>query len=344
MIAASERERPPRRLERLRRGPRDLRASQFGAPVAADGALRRVGVEVEFAGLELDEAARIVAPRIEADLRHVSEYRVELDSEALGTFRLEVDNAALRSLGQRQARGDATALERGAETVLSAAVGLVTPLELVTPPLAPAFLTTLDVVVAELAARGAVGTQRGPLAAFGVHYNPVPMALDAATIWRTLQAYVLLERWLFHSLEVDLSRKLSGFVRPYSRDFVRAVLDDPPPADVGELVDRYLEHHRSRNHALDLLPLLTHLDRARVERALETSDLPARPTFHFRLPNSLVGHDSWSITRAWRHWLVVEDLAQDPRRLRAAARRSREIGWTEAGSRLTTRDVQEVLA
>ena len=47
-----------------------------------------------------------------------------------------------------------------------------------------------------------------------------------------------------------------------------------------------------------------------------SSDLvSARPTFHYRLPNSEVDDPDWSLARAWSGWIQVERLAADSHRL-----------------------------
>ncbi|MEX1024708.1 MAG: amidoligase family protein [Planctomycetota bacterium] len=302
------------------------------------GALRQIGVEVEFAGLDLERCVRSIAECLDASFEFVTEYEALLDAGTLGSFRVEVDNHFLKDLGRlREEHGELDLLQSGFEAVLSAAIGTLTPIELVTPPLAPSQLLLLDHVLERLSREGAVGTQDGVLSAFGVHYNPRLWSLDPSTIWHHLQAYCALEPWLRRSLEVDLARRVSGFIQSYPLSFVERVISNAAPSDHATLVDEYLAHNPTRNRALDLLPLLTHLSRERVESTLGESDLSARPTFHFRLANSFVGDPRWSITEGWRHWLLVEDVAGDPERLdlilrhyrRSLARGDSRRSWSQ---------------
>jgi hypothetical protein len=80
-------------------------------------------------------------------------------------------------------------------------------------------------------------------------------------------------------------------------------------------MDGYLKHNASRNRALDLLPLLTHIDAQRVRRAVSDPKIKARPTFHYRLPNCQIDKPDWNLAQSWNTWWVVEELANMPQEL-----------------------------
>jgi hypothetical protein len=89
---------------------------------------------------------------------------------------------------------------------------------------------------------------------------------------------------------------------------------------VSQLIDDYLKHNPTRNRGLDLLPLFAHLDKDRVTRAVDDDRVSARPTFHFRMPDSRVDDPRFRITEQWQAWLEVERLACDPLRLAEQSR------------------------
>ena len=67
----------------------------------------------------------------------------------------------------------------------------------------------------------------------------------------------------------------------------------------------------TRKRALDLLPLLAHLDEERVRSVLPHEKIGSRPVFHYRLPHAHLSDPTWSIMPDWNRWLLVERLASD---------------------------------
>jgi hypothetical protein len=78
---------------------------------------------------------------------------------------------------------------------------------------------------------------------------------------------------------------------------------------IDNLFDSYLKHNPTRNRALDLLPLLAHIDEARVRKAVDDDRIKARPTFHYRLPNCSINDAEWNLSQSWNLWCLVEELA-----------------------------------
>ena len=67
---------------------------------------------------------------------------------------------------------------------------------------------------------------------------------------------------------------------------------------------------------LDLLPLFADIDKELIfSYPVETDLVKARPTFHYRLPNSMVDDPGWNIAADWNKWVEVERLAGDEARL-----------------------------
>ena len=80
-------------------------------------------------------------------------------------------------------------------------------------------------------------------------------------------------------------------------------------------IDDYLAFNPTRNRDLDMLPLLLHLDGARVRAALPNEKINGRPAFHYRLPDARVSDPGWSVAPDWNRWVAVERLASDRERL-----------------------------
>ncbi len=280
---------------------------------------RSVGVEIEFAGLEFAEASAAVGRWLGADPEVVSPHEHEFKADA-GAYRLEVDFGLLKRLSRDEFEAeDEDRLRQLAVDALDAVAGLVTPLELVTPPLPEPELDRLEKLQRELEAAGAVGTGHSLIGAYGLHFNP-EADLKHESIAAHLQAFLCLFDWLEARDETDFSRQLTPFIDPFSRDYEREVIDADFEPTRDQLIDHYLEHNPTRNRALDLLPLFAEIDADRVARVVDDERIKARPTYHYRLPNSRLGESDWGILQPWQDWLEVERLAAEPERLAEACR------------------------
>lgn len=285
----------------------------------ASGSLRRVGVEIEFAGPELAAVAEQVAACFGGEILPDTDYEIRVRSPELGEFRVEVDVSLLKNLGQQRAGQAQTpgALEQFSEELLASLLRQLAPLEIVTPPLPMERLPELDALVARLGNLGGEGTDAALLYAFGVHFNPEAPSLEAADILAHLRAFVLLYDWLKAELKVDPARRLSPFIRPFPKGYAQRLLQPSYRPDRDTLIDDYLRFNPTRNRALDLLPLFAHLDRERVFGVVPDPLINPRPTYHYRLSNSRVGDPHWRLSGEWRYWLVVEALAANPPKLQA---------------------------
>ncbi|MGB1908215.1 MAG: amidoligase family protein, partial [Spongiibacter sp.] len=58
----------------------------------------------------------------------------------------------------------------------------------------------------------------------------------------------------------------------------------------------------------------------RLREVIDDPRVKARPTLHYRLPNSLIDNSQWGLIIPWRDWLQVEGLATDPQRLELICR------------------------
>src|SRR3954463_16744587 len=98
---------------------------------------------------------------------------------------------------------------------------------------------------------------------------------------------------------------------------------------MARFTDDYLTHNPTRNRPLDMLPLLAFNVPGLMERpGLAGQKVRPRPTFHYRLPDSSIDEDGWSIAEEWGRWVLVERLADDPT---LAARFAREyLNWDDS--------------
>lgn len=272
---------------------------------------RKVGVEIEFGGIGTLETARIVVDRLGGTVEKSSPYAAVIRDTSIGDVSVELDWSWMQKAGD-----DGGILDQTKE--LLAELGRdVVPTEIVGPPLEGDRLDEMDRLVRALAASGAKGTRAGLLNGFGMHLNPElwETDLNATTLRKVMQAYLLMSPGLREAIQVDFTRSLLPFVAAFNDDYMRHVLRTDYDPDMTALIDDYLAFNPTRNRELDLLPLFAHIDAGRVRARLPDEKISSRPTFHWRLPNADLESPFWSISHEWERWLSVEELALDERQL-----------------------------
>ncbi|MEA2735120.1 MAG: hypothetical protein QOE14_1571 [Humisphaera sp.] len=304
------------------------RSSQFCLPPVmhtTDGRVRRAGFEFEFAGPDIKTSARIVGDVFGGEhlVRSTFEHIVRTD---LGDFSVEIDASLLkdkkyekplRAIGIDPDKTDTEWLEKALLDTFSTLV----PIEIGTPPIPIDQLDRLDDLRERLQAARAKGTRASILYAFGFHINPELPTDDAGVIRDFLRAFLLLYPWMKERAEVDLTRRVSPYINAFPDEYARLILQADYPASRQRLIDDYLEHNPTRNRPLDMLPVLAHLDDARVMSRVEDPHLvKPRPAFHYRLPNCMLDEADWRVAHEWNTWVAVERLANDPRLLAEMSR------------------------
>jgi len=284
----------------------------------AQGEARRVGVEIEFAGVEPDIIARLVEDLYGGRRQAKTRFEIDIVDTRFGTFRLELDSAYLKQLAEREAAkpGAPGQLETITADLLTRASELVVPWEIVAPPIDFADAQTLCELVSRLRDEGALGTRHGVRFAFGVHLNPELPDLETGTIVNYLRAYFCLYDWIAARERVDLMRKLTPYIDHFGKPYIRQLIDWQYAPSQQRMIDDYLEHNPTRNRSLDMLPLFAFLDESRVRSVIDDDRIKARPTFHYRLPNCDIDNPRWNLDHPWRLWLEVEKLSADEARLR----------------------------
>ncbi len=306
------------------------------------GAERTVGVEVEFSGLGVEDASALIKELFGGTIERENRFSHRIEGAAFGTWRSEIDSRLLTDEKYKpflEAIGAGAALTEAIEGALGAVASTWIPCEIATPPVPVTRLAETERVRAALLDRNATGTRASPLYLFGFQLNPELPRLDAPTITAHLRAFLALHDWLAARIDVDVTRRITSVARPFDEAYRARVLDLAYEPDLDTLIGDYLDANPSRERALDMLPLFAHLrpDVVRA-RADEPDKVNPRPTFHYRLPNSLVDDPAWSFALEWNRWVEVERLAADGPRLarivdeigRGSDRRSAEE-WYERG-------------
>jgi hypothetical protein len=282
-------------------------------PTNEAGAVRRVGLEIELAGLTVETALALIQRAMGG--RVVSSQRTQgtVADTPFGDFKVEFDSRALQKRSYLKPlelvgiESDSRAAQLIEDSVLQVASEVV-PVEIVTPPV------PLDPLWQQLRAAGAQDTYGSVFYAFGLHLNPELPDADHRTLLAFLRAYLLLEDWVIESSHMDLSRRITPFVRPFPEVYRRKVLSPRYEPDSGlALVDDYITGNPTRNRGLDLLPAFVHLfGRTILDRVEEPDLVKARPTFHYRLPNCELATPDWSPRADWNRWIAIERLADEP--------------------------------
>jgi hypothetical protein len=273
--------------------------------IAANGSLRRVGVEIEFLGPHAWTAAHALANDLGGTCEAEDPHAFRVSGTPLGDLLIETD---LRHVHP----------DRHPE--LGTAASPFVPRELITAPIPIARLSEMDAIVASLRAAGARGRGAVLWDSLGLHFNIDPPRLDAATVTAFLKAFLLVGDRLRQEIARTSLRR--AFVLPpdYPQAYKRRVLDPDYWPDLTQLTTDYLAANPTRKRALDLLPLLTHFDEERVRSALPHEKIGSRPVFHYRLPQAQLSDPTWSIMPDWERWLSVERLAMNLDQLAAGGK------------------------
>jgi hypothetical protein len=286
------------------------------------GEIRRVGFELEFAGLDLEGSASLLLQLFGGSVQRKSKFLYEIQGSCHGNYTIELDAALLtskayegylRKLGIRLAD---YSFGQSIEELLARIASTVVPFEIISPPIPLSELQLMEELRKGLQERHAMGTRTSFLYAFGLHLNPEAPSLAADVILNYLRAFLLLYDWIYEKSAIDFSRRLAPFIHEFPKNYFRLILQPDYRPDLPALIDDYLLHNPTRNRPLDMLPLLAFLDGERVmARAEEKHLIKARPAFHYRLPNCLIDDPSWSIAREWNYWVEVEKLAMEPEKI-----------------------------
>lgn len=298
-------------------------------PRNPDGETRRVGVEIEFAGLPPRDTAELVRELFGGELVVISAHRLKVQGTRWGEFVIELDTQYAHPDAEvidsrpkddtewerqrHQLRVDFHARTR--ELIGDVVTGLV-PTEIVCPPVPWDELEELDALFAGLRQRGAKGTDASLLYGFGLHLNPEVPSLTVESVLSHLRAYMLTAEWLREKIDVDITREVLPHANPFPRPYALKVLDPGYAPDLDTLIGDYLKDNPTRNRELDMTPLFAYLRPDYPHPLFQDKLVRARPTFHYRLPDARLSDPGWGSAVEWNRWIEVEKLAADRERLR----------------------------
>lgn len=286
------------------------------------GEIRKVGFEMEFANVDLNATAAVITGLFGGKQDTTDKYAQKIIGTEIGDFSLSLD---LRLMSEKKYQqlfnklgihldqievGNAS-LDHIVENALGTAIAKVIPYEISMPSLSLDNLQKAEELRIALYNAQAKGTKASILFAFAMHINPELPRKDVDSILQYMRAFFLLYPWLFKVCDVDFARRLTSFINPFPQEYIHFVLNAAYSPDLDTLIEDYHQYNSDRNRPLDLYPLFAWLNEEKINRIPNIGKVKPRPTFHYRLPNSLIDDPAWSIATEWNRWVEVERLAND---------------------------------
>lgn len=292
----------------------------------AYGDQRKVGLELEFAGIEIESAAKIIQSLYGGKLKKEHRYQFEILDSEHGDFRIELDARILRKMARQDVFRkwgidlDEESIRKSLEDVVDKLAKTVVPLEVVMPPVPLRDLHRMEKLRAKLQENRAEGTHASFIHAFGMHINIEAPDLETSTLLSYLRSFLILYPWFLKKLKIDFSRRLSPFVDSYPKKYVKKILDPSYQPNQEQFIRDYMEFNPTRNRPVDMMPIFGMLDKDLIQPVMEGKKNDPRPTFHYRLPNSRIDDPDWRFEDEWDHWLEVEKLAANNEMLNKLSR------------------------
>jgi hypothetical protein len=313
-----------------------------------EGSPRRVGVEIEFAGVPVENAVSIVRDLYGGEDTEQSRFEHLVTGTKFGDFRVEIDSKPLLAGKHHRMLGLLGLGDERAKDVVDGALERIArvwiPCEIVAPPIPYTDLPELEHLRAALCRSEARGTKASVIYGFGFQLNVEVPDSSAETLLRYLQSFLVLYDWLSDVISVDVTRRLGPFINPFPEDYRRKVLDPTYEPDVDTLIDDYLLANATRNRPLDMLPVFATLDEHKVAfAARDFEKVKARPAFHYRLPNCLVDDPAWTFAVEWNRWCEVERLAADAKRIHELEKIFAERAAGGLGKKAWIAEVAEII-
>lgn len=288
----------------------------------SDGEDRKVGLELEFSGIELREVAEIIVSIYGGDVMEEHRYHYEVKDTDLGTFRVELDARILQKMARQNmdVTFDEQSIRKSIEDVVDKLAKTVVPIEVVMPPVPVSELEKLELLREKLQQNKAEGTETSFVHAFGMHINIEVTELAPAPVLNYLKAFIIVYPWLLDILEINISRKISPFVDAFPDKYSRMVLEPSYQPSFQQMIEDYIEYNNTRNRPLDMMPVFGMINNKLISKVMEGEKNDPRPAFHYRLPNSRINEHGWRFEEEWNNWLVVERLASDEAMLKKLSR------------------------
>lgn len=292
----------------------------------ARGDQRKVGLELELAGIEIEKVAEIVQSLYGGEINKKHRYYFEISDSELGNFRVELDARILRKMANRDifkkwgTELEEESIRKSLEDAVDKLAKTVVPLEVVMPPISLKELHRLEDLRERLQKNKAEGTRTSFVHAFGMHINIEAPDLKTETLLNYLRSFLILYPWLLEVLEIDFSRRITPFVDPFSQKYVVKILEPSYAPDQEQLIRDYVEFNPTRNRPLDMMPIFARVNKELIYPVMKGRKNDPRPTFHYRLPNSRIDDPEWRFEDEWNLWLEIEKLAEDKEMLHKLSR------------------------
>ncbi len=284
-----------------------------------DGKLRHIGFEIEFSNIDIEKTLRIFKEDFGFKVDKVNNYYYKLDSK-YGEFVLELDFELLTKQKLQKGANDLfknTGIRLDSEGIESVEEMIgdlskdIVPYEISTPPIPLDQVSIVETIIEKLKQNNAKGTKHKFYYAFGIHLNVEVVSLDVDSLLSYMRSYVILQEFINKDAKVDLARMITPFIDDFKDEYIKHILNKDYNPTMDQFIDDYLKFNPTRNRSLDMLPLLCFIDENRVRNALPKEKIKPRPAFHYRLSNSMIGENNWSVWDEWDRWLIVEELAND---------------------------------
>ena len=266
-----------------------------------------VGVELEFTRLGARAAGDALRRSLGGVLEIEDRHAVHLRGSEIGDLSIEID------LRHAHPHRDSTGVwprlgPRGA-AVLGTLASPFAPREIIFPPRPPQRLGDIDRAVEILRRAGARGDGSATFDTLGLHFNIAAHRLDVATIRRTTLTFARRDAAMRARIAGDDPQLMARLAPPYPRRYVDRLRSADAGQSIAEFTDDYLAFNPTRRRALDLLPLLLHLDAPRIRAALPREKIAARPVYHWRLPVARVERPGWTVLDDWNDWIELDAAA-----------------------------------
>lgn len=292
------------------------------------GNMRRVGFELEFSHIEIQDILNILKESFGLKEKKINNYYYKLESE-YGDFFLELDfelmtkqklkNSTREFFDKIGIEIDEKDIEDFENYVGELSKDIV-PYEISTPPLPLDKLDIIKKLVKKLNENNAYGTSKRFYYAFGLHINVEVISLEVESLLAYLRAYLILQDFLNKDAKIDLTRKITPFIDNFKNDYIIYILRKEYTPTIEEFIRDYLTYNPTRNRSLDMLPILAFINEDLVRENLPEEKIKPRPTFHYRLSNSMIGEADWKVEDEWNRWVKVEKLANDAESMKNLSR------------------------
>ncbi|HEX8547996.1 MAG TPA: amidoligase family protein [Cytophagaceae bacterium] len=279
-----------------------------------NGEYRKAGFELEFGEVDMETIATCILDLYGGKQERTNKFHQVITDTNIGKFTIKFDSRILTEktyepiLKKYGLNGN----EENVENLVESIASFVVPYEVDTPPLPFQEIYKADLLRKALHEKKAMGTKSSVLYAYATHINPELPALDVDNILRYTRAFLLLYPWVFSKAKIDLTRRMSVYINPFPDDYLRLVFQAGYNPSLDIFIEDYHKYNPDRNRPFDLYPVLSFIKPDKINHLQGIGNVKPRPTFHYRLPNSLIDDPTWSLASEWNCWVAIENLASNP--------------------------------